>query len=81
MRMRILTTKGIKEANLDRGDRSVVGGHWSAIGIYVRTGRVGRLREFEDLRVGKGLVLETDPDSVDRWWFAGELEFLEVYAP
>ena len=81
MRMRILTPKGVVEADLRRAeDRSVVGSHWSAIGVYTRTGRVYRLREFEGVKVGDGIALETDPDAVDQWWVAGELDFLEVYA-
>ena len=80
MRMRILTPSGVVEANLpDRDDRSKVGGHWNAVGYYTRTGRTDRLSEFEVVKVGDGIRLETDPDAIDEFWFAGELDFLEVY--
>ena len=79
-RMRILSTGGIVEADLsDPGHRSNVGGHWSAIGYYTDNGFTDRLEEFEGVEVGEGIRLETDPDAIDGWWFAGELDFLEVY--
>ncbi len=78
--MRILSQKGIVEVDLpDAYDRSVVGGHWNAIGIYTRSGHADRLYDYYGLEVGDGILLETDPAKVEEWWFAGELDFLEVY--
>ena len=80
MRMRILSPDGVVEANLpDPDERSTVGRHWSAVGYYTDNGYTDRLEEFEGVEVGEGIRLETDSDSIDGWWFAGELDFLEVY--
>lgn len=80
MRMRILSPNGVVEANLpDPDERSTVGGHWSAVGYYTDNGFTDRLEEFEGVEVGESIRLETDPDAIDGWWFAGELDFLEVY--
>ena len=80
MRMRILTPKGVVEADLpDPFDRSTVGSHWNAVAFYTRSGRTARLDKFGSTKVGDGIRLETDPDAIDGWWFAGELDFLEVY--
>ena len=80
MRMRILSPDGVVEANLpDPDERSAVGGHWSAIGYYTDNGFTDRLEEFEGVEVGEGIRLETDPNSIDGWWVAGEFDFLEVY--
>ncbi len=81
MKMRILSPRGVVEADLpDPNDRSQVGGHWNAIGTYTRSGSTDRLDDFYGVQVGDGIPLETDPDAIDGWWFAGELDFLEVYA-
>lgn len=80
MRMRILSPQGVVEADLpDPDERSKVGGHWSAVGYYTDNGLTFRLEEYEGVEVGEGIRLETDPDAIDGWWFAGELDFLEVY--
>lgn len=78
--MRILSPVGVVEANLpDPDDRSMVGRHWNAVGTYTRTGWPDQLDDFVEVEVGEGIPLETDPDAIDGWWFAGELDFLEVY--
>ena len=78
--MRVLTTDGLVEVHLpDDEDRSVVGSYWNAVGHYVRTGSTDQLDEFASVDVGGGLVLETDPDANDEFWFGGELDFLDVY--
>ena len=80
MMMRVLTTKGLVEVNLDDPDeRSIVGGHWNAIGQFTKKGHTGYLAEFDFIEVGKGLLLETDPDAIEQFWFNGELDFLDVY--
>ena len=82
MRMRILSPDGVVEADLpDSDDRSQVGSHWNAVETYTRTGHTHRLEDFEGVEVGDGIGLETDPDAIDEFWFAGELDFLEVYTP
>lgn len=80
MMMRVLTSRGLVEVLLlDEEDRSIVGSYWNAVRQYANTGRTGRLAEFEDTEIGDGLRLETDPDAIDRFWYGGELDFLEVY--
>lgn len=80
IRMRVLSTDGVIEVDLaDPDHRSNVGGHWGAVGYYTENGLTYRLEEYEGVEVGEGIRLETDPDAIDRWWFAGELDFLEVY--
>lgn len=80
MRMRILTPDGIVEADIsDPSDRSIVGAHWSAVGYYANTRSPDRLFEFEFTEVGDGIRLATNPDVIDEFWFAGELDFIEVY--
>lgn len=80
MRMRVLSLAGVVEVDLpDPDDRSTVGGHWSAVGVYTDRGNTNRLGEYEGVEVGDRIELETDPDVIDEWWFAGELDFLEVY--
>ena len=80
MRMRILSTQGVLEADLpDDYDRSLVGGHWNAVGLYTTKGDHMRLYDFVAVKVGDGIPLETDLVAIDHWWFAGELDFLEVY--
>lgn len=80
MMMRVLTPDGLVEIHLpEEEERSLVGSYWNAIGTYVRTGKTHQLEEFTSADVGGGLVLETDPDLIDEFWSAGELDFLEVY--
>lgn len=80
MRMRVLTPRGVVETDLpDPFDRSMVGRHWNAVGYYTRSGRTDHLHDFTRVEIGDGIRLETDPDAIDEWWFAGELDFLEVY--
>ena len=80
MRMRILSTEGVVEADLPRADdRSTVGGHWNAVGRYTRTGWFDRLDDFDGVEVGEGVELETSLVAIDEWWYRGELDFLEVY--
>jgi len=80
VQMRILSPQGVVEADLpDYYDRSLVGGHWNAVGVYTRSGDHMRLYDFVDVEVGDGIPLETDLVAIDDWWFAGELDFLEVY--
>lgn len=79
-RMRILSTEGVVESDLPNPyDRSLVGGHWSAIGVWSRTGRAERLWDFHEEEVGDGILLEGDWARVEEWWYFGELDFLEVY--
>ena len=80
MMMRVLTIDGLVEVDLpDEEDRSIVGGFWNAVGVYLRTGRTTALDDFESVEIAGGLLLETDPDALDEFWFGGELDFLEVY--
>jgi hypothetical protein len=80
MMMRVLTVDGLVEIHLsDKEERSIVGGHWNAIGVYTRTGDTNALADFESVEIAGGLVLETDPDAIDGFWFGGELDFMEVY--
>ena len=78
--MRVLGLAGVVEMDLPNpDDRSTVGGHWSAVGHYTDRGYTDRLSEYEGVAVGDGVELETDPDAIDEFWSAGELDFLEVY--
>lgn len=80
MMMRVLTVDGLVEVHLkEEEDRSIVGGYWNAVSVYVRTGRTSVLDEYESVEIAGGLVLETDPDALDEFWFSGELDFMEVY--
>lgn len=80
MRMRILSTEGLVEADLPNPeDRSKVGGHWSAVGRYTNTGYFDRLDDYDGAKVGPGIELETSTNVIDDWWFRGELDFIEVY--
>jgi len=80
MKMRVLSLAGVVEVDLpDPVDRSTVGGHWSAVGYYTDRGNTNKLGDYEGVEVGDRIELETDPDAIDSWWSAGELDFLEVY--
>lgn len=80
MMMRVLTIDGLVEVHLpDEEERSIVGGHWNAIGVYTQSGQTSALADFESVEIAGGLVLETDPDVIDEFWFGGELDFMEVY--
>ena len=79
MRMRVLTTEGVRVVDLpDEWDRSIVGQHWNTINQYLKTGQTVRLGIFDRVRI-EGFGLETDPDRIDEWWSRGQLDFLEIY--
>ena len=71
--MRILTDEGVDVVEvLGSENASRVGGYWSAVRHFLRTGDTSRLRGFPE-------PLLTDPDEVVAWWRRGELDFLEIY--
>ena len=79
--MRVLSEGGVEHEVATRGSRvaSLVGAHWSAIGLYLDTGDASGLAKFQGKRVA-GRVLEADPDAIDAWERRGELQVEEIYA-
>ena len=79
MRMRVLTTDGIRVIDLPHEwDRSIVGQYWNTINEYLRTGVSARLQVFDGVKI-EGWQFETHPDRIDEWWSRGQLDFLEIY--
>lgn len=78
-RMRILTTRGIEDVELETFEaRSVVGGHWNAVQSFLRTGSTDELERFEGVRI-RGRRLLTDPDEIERQARIGELDVDDIY--
>ena len=79
MRMRVLTTEGVRVVDLyDEWDRSIVGQHWNTISQYVKTGQTYPLGNFDWVRI-EGFDLETNQDRIYEWWSLGQLQDLEIY--
>ena len=78
-RMSALSTDGLRDIDV-RGSRarSLVGGHWSAIGRFAATGDVTVLAKFTGKRVG-GIELATDPDLIEEYLRRGELDIDDIY--
>lgn len=78
-RMSALSTDGLRDIDVrGSGARSLVGGHWSAIGRFAATGDVTVLAKFTSKRVG-GIELATDPDLVEEYLRQGELDIDDIY--
>lgn len=77
--MSALSTDGLRDIDVrGSGARSLVGGHWSAIGRFAATGDVTVLAKFTSKRVG-GIELATDPDLVEEYLRQGELDIDDIY--
>jgi hypothetical protein len=78
-RMSALSTEGLRDIDV-RGSvaRSIVGGHWSAIGRFAATGDITVLAKFTGKRVG-GIELATDPDLIEEYLRQGELDIDDIY--
>ncbi|MGO8873427.1 MAG: hypothetical protein ACLQPH_18890 [Acidimicrobiales bacterium] len=78
-RMSALSTEGLRDIDV-RGSRarSLVGGHWSAIGRFAATGDVSVLAKFRQKRVG-GIELATEPDLIEEYLRQGELDIDDIY--
>jgi hypothetical protein len=68
----------------DSREASKIGGHWSAIQLYLSTGDASALKQFEGVRMtdadGRRVPLLTDTGEIDRLGHAGELSFETIYA-
>lgn len=79
MTMRILTAAGVLEVEThDPGERSMVGTHWNAVRLFLDTGDDSALAGARGQTVS-GEPLLTDPDEIEVWASAGELEFEDIY--
>jgi hypothetical protein len=78
-RMSALSTEGLRDIDV-RGSRarSLVGGHWSAIGRFAATGDLSVLAKFIGKRVG-GFELATDPNLIEEYQRQGELDIDDIY--
>ena len=77
--MRLITTDGvIGVAVATRQDRETVSRHANAVARFLATGEVEPLEPFEGLQV-EGHKLEADPDRLESWATANDLEFEDLY--
>jgi len=78
-RMRVLTTAGLRDMELEPfASRSAVGSHWNAVQAFLATGDTNPLRPFESVLIGDYLLL-TDPDEIERLARIGELDVDDIY--
>jgi len=78
-RMRILTTLGVEDVELDTFQaRSTVGSYWNAVQRFLSTGETDELERFEGTRI-RGWRLLTDPDEIERQARIGELDVDDIY--
>src|SRR4051794_23460323 len=80
--MRILTREGVLDIEVtDPYERSIVGSYWNYVRLFLE-GKESELpwwwRE-EEVRVA-GHLLEVEPDWIEHWAHAGDLEFEDIYA-
>jgi len=82
--IRFLTPEGIVGLPV-RGTASAsrIGRYWTAVDHFLRTGETNRLAEFRGraVRVGKAAhAFVTDPRTLQRLAYAGEVSFEDLYA-
>ena len=78
-RMHVFTTEGVETLPIQSDEAaSVVGRHWNAVKSYLGSGDP---RAFDDFRgrTVRGRELATDPDAVEDFALAGELDILDIY--
>lgn len=77
--MNVLSTDGHVTVVV-RGSRSasLIAEHANAIQRYLGTGDTSVLSPFEGKRVA-GLILQTDPDTIEAFAISGELDFEDIY--
>jgi hypothetical protein len=77
--MRVLTTSGLKDLELDsRKTRSIVGSHWNAIQAFLATGDTDPLEPYTTTLIKDSLLL-TDPDEIERLAQIGEIDIDHIY--
>jgi hypothetical protein len=77
--MRVLTTSGLKDLELDSArSRSIVGSHWNAIQAFLATGDTDPLKPYATFLI-KDYLLLTDPDEIERLARIGELDIEDIY--
>ena len=78
-KMKILTDEGLVWVTpVDDAQASEIGSYWNAVRHYRRTGDDSELWPFEGRRT-EGRSWTTDPDSIDFWAGAGEIDFEDIY--
>jgi hypothetical protein len=78
MKMRILTTEGVRDVNLRLfSDRSTVGSHWNAVQAFLY-GEPHDISRFRGVSVA-GFQLLTDLDEIERQAWIGELDLDDIY--
>lgn len=77
-RLRVVTTQGRIELEVDSEEASLVSRHANAVRKYGYTGDTNALVHFRGVRVA-GHELESDPDALDRLDREGELGYLDLY--
>jgi hypothetical protein len=79
MRIRILSTHGIRDADVPAAsDRSTIGSHWNAVQTFLYTGETEELERYRGDRVA-GLRLMTNSDEIERLARIGELDLEDIY--
>jgi hypothetical protein len=77
--MNVLSTEGHLTVVVRGSDAaSLVAEHANAVQHYLTTGDTSALDRFADKRVA-GVTLETDPDAIETFALAGELDFEDIY--
>lgn len=81
--MKMLDEEGVFLVDIrDSRTASRVGGYWSAIDYYLRSGSADRLEEFEGGYVTAGrrrYPFLTNRDEIERFARAGEISFTDIY--
>jgi hypothetical protein len=83
--LRLPDRKGLREIAFDDSrEASIAGKYWDAVGVYLQTGDVSKLRRFRGKFVsdasGRPFQLLTDLNELDRQGSAGVLSFESIYA-
>lgn len=78
-RMHVFTGDGVETMPIGSDEAaSVIGRHWNAVKAFLGTGDPKVFDDFRGLTV-RGRELETDPDAVEDFAVAGELDILDIY--
>jgi hypothetical protein len=79
VRIRVLTTAGVKDLEIDSpATRSAVGSHWNAVQAFLATGETEPLEPYKTIGINDYRMM-TDPDEIERLARIGDLDIDDIY--